>query len=273
MESDKNDIPISGNSADDDEVSESNISRRLSVLEGDVPDEGPVIEDSPKTVREKFANFFYHYKWPVIVIGVFAIIMTVCIVQLATRKKADILVMYAGPAVLTPEQINAVEESFDTIANEPGKTHSASLLDLTVYTEQQIEDIKKQSAEEGEPVAINSIAIYNSRQRFSAEITVGDTCIILVSPEMYKSVHEAGGFMKLAEITDTLPEGVEAYDDSAVILSSTNFGKKFAGVKDLPEDTLLCMRKLKTMSVFTGVQKAQESHAFHLEIFRKILSY
>ena len=90
---------------------------------------------------------------------------------------------------------------------------------------------------------------------------------------MYQSVHDAGGFMKLSEITDGLPEGVQAYDDSAVILSSTNFGKKFAGLKDLPEDTLLCMRRLKTMSVFTGVQKAQESHAFHLEIFKKILNY
>ncbi|MBR4882161.1 MAG: hypothetical protein IKU19_09510, partial [Clostridia bacterium] len=230
---------------------------------------------APKTVKDKMSNFWYHFKWPFLVGGFLAIVILFCVVQLFIKEKPDLYIMYAGPASLTPQGITLIEESFETFDsdyNEDGKS-IASLLDLVVYTNEQIEELRAESVEKEEPIAFNTQTIYTARQRFSAEISTGDTVICLLDPHMYESVYEAGGFMPLSEIFDELPEGVEAYDDCAILLSSTDFGKKFGGVNELPYDTLICVRKISTMGIFKGIEKVKAAHEYHVGVFKDIVSY
>lgn len=259
-----------------EEIEESNLSKRIRSLEGEEePAEDISALYAPKTIGDKISNFWYHFKWPFVVSGFLAVVIIFCVVQIFTKEKPDLYIMYAGPASLTPHGIALVEESFETFDsdyNNDGKS-VASLLDLVVYTNEQIDELRAESVEKKEPIVFNTQTIYTARQRFSAEITTGDTVICLLDPNMYESVYTAGGFMPLSEIFGELPENVEAYDDCAIVLSSTDFGKKFSGVNELPYDTLICVRKVSTMGIFKGIEKVKAAHAHHVEVFRDIISY
>ena len=259
-----------------EEVEESNLSKRIRSLEGEeAPAEDISSLYAPKTFKDKLSNFWYHFKIPFLVAGFLAIVILFCVVQLFTKENPDLYIMYAGPASLTPQGINLIEESFETFDsdyNDDGKS-VASLLDLVVYTNEQIEELRAESVEKEEPVVFNTQTIYTARQRFSAEISTGDTVICLLDPHMYESVYAAGGFMTLDELFDELPEGVEAYDDTAILLSSTDFGKKFGGVNELPYDTLICVRRVSTMGVFKGMEKIKAAHEHHVNVFKDIVSY
>ena len=53
----------------------------------------PAPPEQPKTPKGKWENFWYHYKWHTLGIAAAVIVLTVLIVQLATRPKYDYQVM------------------------------------------------------------------------------------------------------------------------------------------------------------------------------------
>ena len=42
---------------------------------------------------------------------------------------------------------------------------------------------------------------------------------------------------------------------------------------DFPDDAVLCLRRVPTMSAFTGREKAEKKHEFHRDLFRRILEF
>lgn len=259
-------------------IEESNLAKRIRGLDGaDSLEEQPdVILDKPKTFREKLANYWYHYRWPTLIGVVLLAFATVCMIQITSKTEADIYILYAGPASLTPEGITSIQNDFavfDNDRNGDGK-HVVSLLDLVVYTEAQMAELKAEAEENGEAIQFNESMIRQERERFSSEIMIGDSLLCLLDPHMYESVHDAGGFQPLSEILTDIPAGVEVYDDCAVVLSSTDFGKYFSGVSNFPADTLLCVRRTNTLQgTFGSREKAEALQKYHADLFKSIVTY
>lgn len=265
-----------------EEIEESNLAKRLRSLEGETKETENEIIYQPKTIAEKISNYWYHFKWPTIIASFFVIFAIFCIIQMSTRQNPDLYIMYTGPISLSPEGVITIQDSFETFDkdyNSDGK-HVVSLLDIVAMTDAQMDKLREESIKQSqlsgndEVLDFNKETIRNARQRFSNEIIAGESVICLLDPNMYEMVRDSGAFMTLSEVFgENIPDTFTAYDEYAVSLASTSFGKNFAGVKELPSDTLICIRRPSIIGSIMGKSKAEAKHTYHLDIFKAILSY
>ena len=226
-------------------------------------------EGEPKfsDIGKWFENFWYHYKVQTIIAAVAIFTVIVCAVQYATREVYDYNLLYAGPQIVMLQDINYMEAAVEELADDRDGNGEVSVC---------IEDIVMLSPEE-QAAAAEAGAVFNgeflntSMKEYTQQIFGGDAVICLLSPYMYEIVHAEGGFMPLSEIFDAVPES--AYDDCAVVLAETDFGKYYNGMNDLPEDTLLCIRRLSTLAKFKGEAKTRAAHASSVELFCRMVEF
>ena len=226
-------------------------------------------------------NYWYHYKWVTIIVALFAVFAIVGTFQLLTNEKGDIYVMYAGPEVISVQNIEYIERAFENIDDkdfhEDGKIN-AVLRELTVKSPDELEAEARAQLEadgvanEGYMLNEQVARSYMSQnlQVFNQEILGGDSVICLLSPYTYSIVYESGGFMTLEEALGYTPEG--AYDECSVYLHDTDFGS-LEGLAILPDDTLFCIRRLSSMAFLKGQNKTETAHKYHLEKFRAASAY
>lgn len=217
--------------------------------------------------KKKWENFWYHYKIHVIIGVVAAITLIVCTTQLLTREKHDFIVMYAGPRVVALQDLKYMEMAFEDIADDFDKNGKVTIT---------LDDIVMLSPEEREAAAaagavFDANFIRTSMTEFYQQIAVGEVKIYMLSPYMYNEVKENGIFMPLSEIFDEIPES--AHDDFAVSLLKTDFGKHYNGINDLPNDTLICIRRLTDVSKVGKAEKEEREHAANVELFKKIVEF
>ena len=103
------------------------------------------------------------------------------------------------------------------------------------------------------------------------EVVAGNSVIYMLDPLLYESVKDAGGLLPLAEVLDEIPQA--AIDEYGIRLGDTALSESITGLQRLPEETVLCIRKVSTMSVFKGQKKSEEAHARHVELFRQIAAF
>ena len=63
-------------------------------------------------------NFWYHYKWVVIIVVFFLIVGIVLTVQLVTRQNYDAYIMYLGDASIPDTQYQDILDSFKKVAGD-----------------------------------------------------------------------------------------------------------------------------------------------------------
>ncbi|MBE6605882.1 MAG: hypothetical protein E7635_02450 [Ruminococcaceae bacterium] len=226
-------------------------------------------------------NFWYHYKWIVLIVALFATIIIVSTVQIFTREVGDIYVLYAGPKVVSLQESLYIEKTFEKIDeidhNGDGEIN-AIVRTLTIMSPEDISE--SNDAHEEEVGAANEGYIINEQmlgaqmsgamQTFNQEIFGGDSVICLLSPYTYKIVHDSNGFLPLADVLGYTPEG--AYDECAVYLKDTDFGS-LEGLSSLGDDTLFCIRRMSTMSFMKGHKKTEALYNYQLDKFKTALTY
>ncbi len=224
----------------------------------------------------KLENFWYYNKWKVI-IGIFAVVIIgICVYQFIERENPDVYMMYAGPRYLSTSGGNSMREAFRTVVedyNNDGE-RGLGIVTLTCLTDEQIENLEEQYRENDEDFVIDKQANRENIKQFDMEIFGGESVICLLDPSLYDRVHDAGGFVQIKDIfTDEELEGVELYDSTGIVLHSLKFAKYYSAVGALPEDTVLCIRKVSTISAFKGKKKYEEIHENHVDTFRNIVLF
>lgn len=224
-------------------------------------------------------NFWYHYKWITVIVSIFVIFALVSAVQLFSREETDIYVMYAGPQVINVQNMTYIERAFENIAGDDytgdGKIVS-TVRDVTIMSEEEIKEASGSDTgtvpNEGYKINENIVRTQTSDalKTFNQEIFGGDSVICLLSPYTYSIVRAADGFLPLEDVLGYMPEN--AYDECAVYLSNTDFGS-LEGLTVLPDDTLLCVRRVSSMSFLKGKEKTENAHEYHLEVFRNIMNF
>ena len=192
-------------------------------------------------------NYWYHYKWRTLIGAFFALIIIIASVQFFTKADVDIYILYTGPHVFAVDEIHEVENAFEQVMsgdrNRDGKK-TASLQDITLMTEDQIREAKREADEMGINLTVNTVEMRNTQRQFNTQIFAGEAVICLLDPYWYAQVRDSGGFMKLECVLGEKPSA--ALDDYGIRLFDTDFGKFFTAFAKFPEDTVLCIRVVST---------------------------
>ncbi len=228
------------------------------------------LDPSGATVKGRVQNFWYHNKFTVIIAVFLVLVLLVCLVQCVTKPQYDIHVLYAGPWMECDKgvAIDAVLGAFAAVMEDydGNGEKSTAYKPLFLMTEAQINAYREQykGNEENMP-HLNTWLIQQNMDQLEAEIMTGSAQICLVDPSVYYTMKNADYLLPLTQFVDTLP--ANDYEDYAVRLADTDFGKYQPGVQDMPADTLICFRR-------TGVLNSDEElHAAHAALMRAILSY
>ncbi len=273
-------VPAERGGANRADEYESNAMRRLRMLgngEGDSAGSGDDGGD-PETGAEDAAkswlsNFWYHHKWKVIVGGAFLFILITGISQLLSRSNPDASLLYSGTSFITANgnrSFCAVLEGMADDYNGDGRTY-VQLNDLVFYTDSQLAEYEAFCKENGIDAVVDRMANAQAAERFTYQVFGGEALICILAPDQYRTVAQSGGFVKLEELFEETPEG--AVDEYGVRLSETKLWKFYDAARIFPDDVLIALRTLPTVSVMTGRKKAEREHAANEALFKKILTF
>lgn len=204
-------------------------------------------------VKSWLDNFWYHYKWPTIVIAFFTAVITICIVQAVNRTDYNMYVRYVGDQVITDTQYNDMLNSLsklDSVKGAEGEPNFAQV----AYVSDDENPYKNE---------INA----NAKATLSGMIVQPYYIYIMdvAAYELYK------GESTFATLNQTIEGDVSdiAYDEFAVYLKKTEFYKNSPGMEWVEDDTVIVLKVAPYKSVLTKSKyKAElEAYEIHSKIF------
>ena len=261
----------------EEEVFESNASRRLKAL-GVEPSSAAEPEEPAPEKTPFFENLWYHYKVPILIVLGFVLIFAVGITQMVKNKRPDIYVLYAGPSVFDNTRTSDAEAALSSLITEDSNYDGVRLARLTAlcYVSEEKAAAAKAEAEKNNEhsTTVDYAGSQENRdafQAFSNDMLAGDSVICLLDPYLYEMIRDAGGLLTLEEALGNKPDG--AIDDYGVPARLIPFFESTPAFSALPEDTVFAVRRVSTMSAFTGKEKEEKAHARHVAFARELVTY
>ncbi len=211
---------------------------------------GSITENS-KTLR-KLDNFWYHYKWTVIVVTFFVAVAVVCTVQLITRPQYDTSI-----AIGTNYRMNSTEYlDFQNLLSRvyPNDFNGDGEIKINVvmyefYSEDEIAAAQEQYARpnaDGETDRFQINLQYNTSEYngFNQYTLTGESSVYIVSPTLYERLSTNERLVKLSELypDGKLPAGARS-DGYGINLKDTDFYKYNSAARVLPETAILCFHR------------------------------
>ena len=219
-------------------------------------------------------NFWYHNKWIVLIVAFFVISGSVILVQFMQKEDYDALVLYTGPVAPNALETKDIEDAFESVMyseyNKDGKKN-VSLNPLFLLTDKQYNMDEYKFDENGNVVVYNNAELMKAKEQYTTQIFVGEAVICLLDPAWYDEAYKKDAFVPLKELIGETPEG--AYNDSALYLKDTAFGEYFTAFEALPDDTLICFRKMSSSSGLKNKRKEEKRYEYNKEFFIDILEF
>lgn len=256
------------------EIPESAAARRIKALGLDNTPNGDSASGDGAAVRGSFwDNFWYHHKWKTIIISVSLVVLLICTLQMCTRESYDVYLMYAGPGYLTPNETRSAQDAVKQIMPDYNGDGQRGVM-LTVFNylnPAQIEEKMAQAEADGVDLSVDQLGNAAVLNQFDMEVMSGESVIYLLDPALYESIRYAGGLIPLSEIFETVPAA--AIDECGIRFGDTDYAKSFSIFENLPEDTVLCIRRVSTMAVFKGQKKTERIHSYHVDLLRQMMAF
>ena len=235
---------------------------------------------------KKLDNFWYHYKWHSIAALVAVIIVVICALQLCSKQSYDVHILYAGyynidrnqPEDGSLPEYNVLLSSLNRIGDDfdgDGQV-TTSFATHRVMSEAKREELELQTGE-----YISEALLSSDRKTLYDRMLYSEYYLCLLSVEVYgdcmnKFDSDMGGegifFVNLEEYLPTGAE-VEYYGEykNAILLSSLELYKE-AGVCELPEDTVLCLRFRSGLTSVIDEAESEEYYRRSIEALKNILA-
>ena len=226
----------------------------------------------PKTKIGKWIdNFWYHYKWETLIVIFVAIVLAVVIPQSVTKTEYDTSVLFTGPEFIDADENAAIESAFRQIMHDYDQNGSKELqlINLTAFTADQAKALVQTGS-----YTMSVLSPYletNVMDNFSTQIFAGEASICLLDPYWYSIVRREDGFVPLSEILGYTPE--KAIDEYSIYLKDTDFGSFFTAFDVLPDDTVLCMRRMSTASALLGQNRTEKKYEINKKLLVDIFSF
>ena len=244
------------------------------------------VEAPKKSFAKWLDNYWYHYKWHTIAVIFVLLVVTVCVVQMAGRTDYDVVITYAGSknvsqksenggtAEIITMQTSLKDVVYDIDENGEVTVNLEPLFWLSAAEISALEAELAEKRENGEIVTdeINYNLLSSNYNTVDNLMLSGDCFLWFMSDDLYDYINkksDVGRFVDLSGIPDG-DSTVEFYGDDtcAIYLKSTEF-YKMPGIRDLPEDTLIVVRKLGI-----GANKStKRAYEAALEIAENIINY
>lgn len=234
----------------------------------------PERTEAPLVKGSRWGNFWYHYKLHTIFILFIGTFLIISIAQLVTRETPDAVILYAGPKYINEDRNTAIRNAVKQVMSEDfnGDGYMGVMLtDITYMNEAQIRASYTEAQEDGVNVTIDGSYYATALDRFNMEIFSGQAVICFLDPGLFETVKLAGGFLTIEEVLGYIPDS--AVDEYGIRLNDLPFGKFFPGVNELPADTVLCIRRISTVSFLRGQQKTEKAHQYHIMLFKDIVNF
>ena len=248
---------------------ESNAAKRIRLL--GIENDDKIHDESAAIKKGNFwENLWYQYKWGIIIGAVLLITAVVFIVSEVTQPEYDMYVAYAGPLYADGETKYAIDYAFGEMLDDYN-SDGEKLFNFAGITYQN-EEQRKQTAEEMKEnygIIQSTDANYKALDTIRSQMMSGVVAIYLMDLELYRE--NAAMMMDLSSIVEGIDPSIMA-GESGVYFKKTDFYKymsqteKGAGLKNLPNDTVLCiLPRLTTMD--------KELHANSLTLVEEILKF
>ena len=245
-----------------------------------------VVEAPKKSFSKWLDNYWYHYKWHTIAVVFVLIVVTVCVVQMSNRTSFDAVITYAGSKNVSQKSENGATAEIITMqtslkdvlydVDENGEV-SVNLEPLFWLSAAEISALEAELAEKrenGEQVTdeINYDLLSSNYNTVDNLMLSSDCFLWLMSDDLYEYINKKSDVGRFVDLAGIPADGsdVEFYgeDTCAIYLKSTEF-YKMPGICDLPEDTLIVVRKLGI-----GANKStKRAYEAALEIAENIINY
>ncbi|MBR2370672.1 MAG: hypothetical protein IKA82_01500 [Clostridia bacterium] len=222
---------------------------------------------------KKLDNFFYYHKWKILAAILVVAVLTVCILQSCETVGYDSYVIYSGPNMVTAADAKAYISAFNEILpydlNGDGEKN-VQLIATNILSAPQIESYEAVTDENGDKIyTIDREFNHSELERFDSLILTGEYSVCLLDPYLYDRVRSSGGFRRLDEVFDSVPNS--AIDEYGIRFADTEFAGSHSVFSNLPEDTVLCLRTKGTLISIGG--SANDSYALSEELFKAIVEY
>lgn len=217
-----------------------------------------------------FDNFWYHYKWVTIGVAFALIVLVVCTVQMCSKEKEDLIMLYAGPTVLSSSEVNDVCDALEAVCPEDFDGNGQKQINLSAYyilSENQINEQASQTDENGENVYIDNS--YNSDQydTYYTYLMTGESSVLLLDPWLYERLAASDRLVSLTEALGYTPES--AYGEYGIRLGETALYEQYGVMKLLPEDTVICLMR----PYVAGNSGNEEYYAYEKKMFEALASF
>lgn len=211
-------------------------------------------------------NFWYHYKWPVIIFTAFAVFAIIMTAQFFSRAEFDLDLLYAGPLNPTPNQLRDAETEISKLIsddlNDDGKKN-CQITPFYLLTDEQAKALQAEYDAKEELFFVDRAKLADTQQKFTTQISAGNSALLILDPAWYTLLREQDLIIPLSEtegIAGTELENLSA-DGYSFRLADTPFAQFFTAVQVFPEDTVICLRRISTASAFIGKKEAEEQLA------------
>lgn len=265
-----------------EEIEESLAAKRLShfspeIKEGDGSE--LVIAREPGVIGW-LKHTWFHHKFAIIVSVFLLVVGVICLRQCATRNSYDVDVLYAGPwfACDGGTTVNGIHEAFAAMINDYDGDGSKNVAytPLFLLSQEQLEALQKEneSKPEEEKIFISSKLLKDNRDMLDADVMTGEMTLCLLDPTIFYYFLENDLIDELSHYVDEglIPEGANL-GGYGILLKDTAFGQYFGTFKDLPEDTVLCVRRAGVMNQAWNGKGQEEMRARYAHLVTELLSF
>ena len=224
-------------------------------------------------VKKWFENVWYHYKFHIICVMFFLAFLVIVTVQMNTRENIDINIMYAGSDYIGSDLAgmrNAFIQTMSYDYNGDGEK-GVQITDITLMTDKQITERVKAADEIGEKFLYNPNDNQDAKKKFELEIFSGEAIICLLDPYWFEYVCDASGLLPLEEALGYKPSGI--INEYGVYLKDTEFGKFYTIFENLADDTVLCIRRMTTTTIFKNNKDEDIRYNNHKEMLKDIFEF
>ncbi|MBO4355242.1 MAG: hypothetical protein J5850_00115 [Clostridia bacterium] len=226
-------------------------------------------------IKNWFHNYWYYYKWRVIIVSFFVVIAVFCTVQFFTQNKTtDVTVAFIGPYFPAADSEKEIGNAFSQIMskdlNGDGKKN-ATVIITSAFTDDEIIEAVGQDADLNAKLKYAQFTVSSVESKVSNLIFAGDANILLLDEFWYERLKSANALAKISEIAED--SKYEIIDGYYVILSETKFGQFFDSLGSLPDDTRICFRVLPSSSAFTGKKQSEINYENSKAVLRDLLGF
>lgn len=213
---------------------------------------------------KKLDNFWYYNKWKVIAAIFVIFVLTVCIIQIATREKSDVSVLYGGAVSSSNEITLDMKSALSDIEPSSVGKNGIKLSVMEIYDNDFVVANK-----------INPGLNSANYKNLCSLIATGEYSLLILDKWIYDELKSEVGFCNVESICGSIAAD-KKLDDFAVYLKKTDFYNSYQGsFAALADDTLVCLciyAPIKTVVGCTG-SDGDRDYQDSVEMFKTIVNY